>query len=99
MIKRLSIVQKIRIAFARRNLLATVIGLVKGGAIPLGGFVLYHVEMAGQPWQPKGVIVLGCLLYSARTVYGWCLQTFRRDDGQPDKLKALGWCVGIEGSS
>ncbi len=88
---------KIRTAFARRNLLATMIGALKGGAIPFGTFMLFHLEMNNDPWQAKGLIVLGGLIYSAKTVYGWCKQVFRKEDGTPDTLKALGWCVGIEG--
>lgn len=95
--KTLSTVGKIRTAFARRNLLATTIGMVKGGAIPAGTFALYHLEMGNDPWQAKGLIVLGGLAYSAKTVYGWCKQVFRTEAGEADRLKALGWCVGIEG--
>jgi len=94
---KLSTVAKIRTAFAKRNLLATTIGMVKGGSIPAGTFVLYHLEMHNDPWQAKGLIVLGGLIYSAKTVYGWCRQVFRKDDGTADVLKALGWCAGIEG--
>jgi hypothetical protein len=94
---KLSIMAKIRTAFALRNLLATLIGAIKGGAIPFGTFVLFHLEMNNDPWQPKGFIVLGGLAYSAKTVYGWCKQVFRKEDGAPDTLKALGWTVGIEG--
>jgi hypothetical protein len=94
---KLSIMAKIRTAFALRNLLATLIGAIKGGAIPFGTFVLFHLEMNNDPWQPKGFIVLGGLAYSAKTVYGWCKQVFRKENGAPDTLKALGWTVGIEG--
>jgi hypothetical protein len=94
---KLSTMAKIRTALARRNLLATVIGAIKGGAIPFGTFTLFHLEMHNDPWQAKGLIVLGGLVYSAKTVFGWCKQVFRKEDGAPDTLKALGWCVGIEG--
>jgi hypothetical protein len=94
---KLSTMAKIRTAFSRRNLLATMIGAIKGGAIPFGTFALYHLEMGNDPWQAKGLIVLGGLVYSAKTVFGWCKQVFRKEDGSPDTLKALGWCVGIEG--
>lgn len=95
--KTLSTVAKIRTAFARRNLLATAIGMVKGGSIPAGTFALYHLEMNNDPWQLKGLIVLGGLIYSAKTVFGWCKQVFRLEDGTADTWKALGWCAGIEG--
>jgi hypothetical protein len=94
---KLSTVAKIRTAFSKRNLLATAIGAVKGGAIPFGTFALYHLEMDNDIWQAKGLIVLGGLVYSAKTVFGWCKQIFRRENGESDTLKALGWCVGIEG--
>lgn len=94
---KLSVMAQIRTAFARRNWLATAIGAVKGGSIPFGTFVLYHLEMANDPWQPKGVLVLCGLIYSIRTVYGWCQQVFRQEDGSPDTWKALGWCLLIEG--
>ena len=94
---KLSTMAKIRTAFSKRNLLATAIGALKGGAIPFGTFVLYHLEMADDPWQAKGLVVLGGLIYSAKTVYGWCKQVFRKENGAPDTLKAIGWCVGIEG--
>lgn len=95
-LSKLSMVAKVRTAFSRRHALATLIGIVKGGAIPFGTFALYHLEMHEDFWQPKAIVVLGGLLYSARTVYGWCLQAFRKEGG-PDRLKAIGWCVGIEG--
>jgi hypothetical protein len=95
--KTLSTVAKIRTAFARRNCLATAIGMVKGGSIPAGTFALYHLEMHNDPWQFKGLIVLGGLIYSAKTVFGWCKQVFRKEDGTADTWKALGWCAGIEG--
>jgi hypothetical protein len=94
---RMSTMQKLRTAFARRNLLATAFGALKGGAIPAGTFCLYHLEMQNDPWQAKGVIVLGGLVYSAKTVYGWCRKVFRREDGTADTWKALGWCAGVEG--
>jgi len=94
---KLSVMAQIRTSFARRNWLATAIGALKGGSIPFGTFVLYHLEMGNDPWQPKGVLVLCGLIYSIRTVYGWCQQVFRQADGSPDTWKALGWCLLIEG--
>lgn len=92
-----SIVSKIRIAFSRRNALATVLGIFHGAPIPVGVFSIMHIEMQNQVWQWKGLIVLAGLLYSAKTVYKWGKQVFRGEDGSPDTIKALGFVGMIEG--
>jgi hypothetical protein len=92
-----SIVSKIRIAFSRRNALATVLGIFHGAPIPVGVFSIMHIEMENQVWQWKGLIVLAGLLYSAKTVYKWGKQVFRGEDGSPDTIKALGFVGMIEG--
>lgn len=86
------VVQMVREAFARKNLLATVIGGVLGSFVPVATYVLAHYEVLGDWWKaPKAVLVCGGLIYSARTMLKWAYMAFR------DALKAVGFTLILEG--
>lgn len=86
------IVDQVRIAFSRNNRLATVIGGLLGAIVPLATFMVAHEELGATPWlNPMSLLVLGGLLYSARTVYQWGRLAFG------SWAKALGFTVLLEG--
>ena len=87
------LVAMVRTAAMPENALATAIGAVLGGFVPLATFTVAHQELPGAEWylQPKLALVLGGLLYSAKTVVQWGQLAFR------DRTKALGFVVLLEG--
>lgn len=88
------IVDQVRIAFRPRNRLATALGGVLGGAVPVASWQLAHheIDAARDLWaQLPAWLVLGGLLFSALTVFGWARSAF----GSP--AKALGFVVLLEG--
>ena len=90
----ISVVGQVKTAFARQNRLAAVIGAAAGAIVPIGIFSVAHLEVDWQAslWeQPKMLLVLFGLLYSAKTVYQWGHQAF------DDKAKAVGFVVLLEG--
>lgn len=86
------IVAMVRQAAKRDNRLATAIGALFGGFVPIASFALVHGEL-GSDWylDPKSALVAGGLLYSAKTVVQWAQLAFR------DKAKAIGFAVLVEG--
>lgn len=62
-------------------------GALLGGFIPVAAHTLAHHSTMG--WTLTGLIVAGCLLYSAPTVYQWA-EKF-------GKLKAFGFVLCLEG--
>lgn len=87
----MNLVQQVRRAFARRNRLATCIGFLLGGFVPLAIYVVSHQEGAGLNLTAPTGLVLGGLLYSAQTVYQWAKLAFT------NALKSVGFCVLLEG--
>lgn len=94
MSKRLGIVDQVRIATSRQFRLATMIGCMLGAIVPLATFAIIHVELtASVDWytQPELLIVVGGLIYSARTVYQWGKLAFS------SWAKAAGFTLLLEG--
>ena len=91
----LGVVAQIRMAFRPENLLATVIGLGLGGLIPLVVFMVSHHEIDFTNFRPSMIplcgIVLGGLVYSAKTVFSWGSRAFHSG------IKAVGFVVLTEG--
>lgn len=87
----MNIVQQVRRAFARRNRLATTIGFILGGFIPIAIYVVAHRENAGLSFTGPTGLVFGGLLYSAQTVYQWAKLAFT------NALKSVGFCILLEG--
>jgi hypothetical protein len=89
-----TVIGQIRLAFRKQNRLATFVGALLGGGVPLASWQLAHREIdASQPFygQIAAWLVLGGLLFSAVTVYGWSRQAFG------STAKALGYTVLLEG--
>jgi len=90
----LGVVDQVRLASQRGNRLATFLGSLLGGFVPLATYVVSHQELdfTLPIWtQPKALLALGGLLYSAITVYRWGRMAF---DGA---VRALGFTVLLEG--
>lgn len=90
----LGVVQQVREALKRRNRLAAALGFLLGGFVPVASFVVAHGELdaARSLWlQPGTALVLGGLLFSAKTVYSWSKLAFG------ESSKALGFVVLLEG--
>lgn len=87
------VVEQVRTALRKEHLLATVIGMLLGAIVPLATFAVAHNELTFEPGvpDPRALLVLGGLVFSARTVYVWG----RLALGSP--LKAAGFTVLIEG--
>jgi hypothetical protein len=79
-----------QIHIAARNPLPAVIGALLGALVPSATFMVGHYELAS--WtEPKALIVLGGLVFSALTVFRWGRLAF----GSP--VKAFGFVVLAEG--
>jgi hypothetical protein len=88
------IVDQVRNACRRENRLATLLGALLGGFVPLATFMVTHreLDLGAALWtQPLALLVLGGLVYSARTVYEWARLAF------VSPMKALGFTVLLEG--
>jgi hypothetical protein len=85
------IVDQVRTSFARRNLLATMIGLPIGGFVPFGTYTVAHGEISGNT-DPMLILVACGLLYSATTVFQWGRMAFKGST-----VKALGFAGLVEG--
>ena len=88
----MNLVQQVRKAFAARNRLATLLGFLLGGFVPLAIYVVAHAESGPllSLTAPSG-LVFGGLLYSAQTVYQWAKLAFT------NAIKSVGFCVLLEG--
>lgn len=79
-----------QIYIAARNPLPAVIGALLGALVPSATFMVGHYELSS--WtEPKALIVMGGLVFSALTVFRWGRLAF----GSP--VKALGFVVLAEG--
>jgi hypothetical protein len=89
-----SVVAQTRMAFSRKYLSATTIGILLGGVVPTAAFLVAHNALdmnANLLEQVPTYFVIGALCFSAPTVYSWCKAAFN------SSLKALGWVLLIEG--
>jgi VIT1/CCC1 family predicted Fe2+/Mn2+ transporter len=84
------VVAQVRTAFADKNRLATFAGFLLGGLVPMATFFVAHFEVTGL-LDPRALLVLGGLLFSAKTVYSWSRLAFQ------NASKALGFVVLVEG--
>lgn len=90
----LGVVEQVRVALQPKNRLATLLGFLLGGFVPLASYVVAHYEIASSEalyTQLSSYLVLGGLLYSAKTVYAWGKRAFA------SPAKALGFVVLLEG--
>lgn len=91
----LGVVAQVRAAWRPGARLATALGFALGGFVPIATFVVAHDEIrVDQPLyaQLPTLLVLGGLLFSARTVFDWGRLTFRTT------ANALGFVVLVEGA-
>lgn len=90
----LSIPDQVRQAFLKQNRTAAAAGAILGAFVPLATGWLAHYEVDVATWHGRAalVLMLGGLVYSASTVYGWALVAFK----QP--AKAAGFVVLVEGT-
>ena len=88
----IGIVDQVRVALSRQHRLATAIGALLGAAVPVSTFALMHQEIPPEWYtEPRTLIVLGGLIYSALTVYRWGRMAFN------STVKAVGFTVLLEG--
>lgn len=88
------VVEQVREAVKPKNRLATTLGFLLGGIVPMASYVLAHHEISlDRPIyaQLPSYLVLGGLAYSAKTVYDWGKRAFTSG------FKALGFVVLLEG--
>ena len=87
------VVAQVRLAFRPRARLATLLGCLLGGFVPLASYVVAHQEV--DTGTVHGfvslLLVLGGLLFSAKTVFQWGRMAFQQG------AKALGFVVLLEG--
>lgn len=82
------VVDQVRAALKPQNRIATLVGFMLGGFVPVATFVTAH----SGSWTALSVaLVVGGLLYSARTVYSWGVLAFA------ERVKALGFVMLLEG--
>lgn len=95
-VKDFGVVAQVKLALNPRNRLATALGFVLGGFVPLAIYFVSHSEACslGQltfaksgPW----FLVFGGLAYSAQTVFQWAKMAFS------SATKSFGFCILIEG--
>jgi VIT1/CCC1 family predicted Fe2+/Mn2+ transporter len=90
----INVVDQVRIALKPRYRLATCLGFLLGGFVPLASFFVAHYELSNFAplYTQKGLyLVLGGLAYSARTVWQWGRVAFN------NAFKAAGFVVLVEG--
>jgi VIT1/CCC1 family predicted Fe2+/Mn2+ transporter len=92
--RELGVVEQVRASMKPKARLATIIGFLFGGFVPLASWVVAHHELdKTRPFylQVGTLIVLGGLVYSASTVYQWGKLAFRSGS------KSLGFVFLLEG--
>jgi hypothetical protein len=86
------IVKQVKTAFKSGNRLATLIGCLLGGFVPLASYVTAHQNMGSTSVKAMCfTMVSGGLVYSAKTVFDWAMLAFN------NVFKSLGLCILIEG--
>lgn len=91
--KPLGVVDQVREALKPKARLATFLGFMLGGFVPLASFIVAHYEVSTAEgyFQMGTLLVLGGLVYSAKTVFDWGRLAFTSG------FKSLGFCVLMEG--
>lgn len=88
-----SVVEQVRSATRPRARLATALGALLGGFVPLATYCAAHHDWSAQrPYSATSALLVGGLVYSATTVIQWGRQAF----GQ--WIKAVGFCLLLEGT-
>ena len=87
----LGIVRQTQLAFKKENLGATCGGFLLGGIVPFMSYMVAHHEMSNY-LDPKGLLVLGGLVFSFYTVNKWGQNAFQSN------LKAFGFVILIDGT-
>jgi hypothetical protein len=89
----MGIVDEVVLALGPRDRIATAIGFVFGGMIPIATFLEAHRLDEHRPLhhQVGAYLVLGGLAYSAKTVFAWARRAFN------DRVKAAGFVLLLEG--
>jgi len=87
------VARQVRESLRKENALATLVGFLLGGFVPLASYMVVHNQITSAPLytQPLMLIVLGGLVFSAKTVYEWTHKAFE------SKPKALGFVILAEG--
>ena len=85
------VIAQIRRAFKREHRLATIVGFLLGGFVPLAVYVVSHREAGALAFNGSWSLVAGGLVYSAQTVFQWARLAFQQ------ALKSVGFCVLLEG--
>lgn len=84
-----------QVKLSLRSPMAFTVGLVLGAFVPFATYSVSHAEIdLSRPlWrQPAAYFVLGGLMFSAATVYGWGQKAFLQ------RTKALGFVLLMEGT-
>lgn len=89
----LAVVDQVVTACRPQNRVATLLGALLGGFVPVATYVVAHQETTSAPlWtQLPALLVLGGLAYSALTVYRWARMAVGH------AVKAAGFVVLLEG--
>lgn len=88
------VVEQIRQSFEPGARLATFAGMILGGFVPVGSFVVCHEELPhAEGWRQVALLTLiaGGLVFSAKSVFQWSAAAFA------DRWKASGFVVLVEG--
>jgi hypothetical protein len=85
----LGVVEQVRRSFRAENRLATLVGFILGGFIPVASWELAHCECKKLMSIPA-LLVIGGLMFSAKTVFDWGYQAF-------GAWKAAGFVLLMEG--
>lgn len=92
----LGVVAQVRAALKPNARLATFLGFMLGGFVPLASYVVAHLEIDHENlFSPNNLVgallVLGGLIFSARTVFAWAKLAFHNAG------MAFGFVVLMEG--
>jgi hypothetical protein len=91
----LGVVEQVRAALHPKARLATLLGALLGGFVPVATYLLAHHEAVSEDRLHAGLaalLVLGGLCFSAKTVYAWGHLAFQSGG------KSLGFVVLMEGT-
>ena len=95
---KLGVVDQARVAMRSENRAATLVGFLLGGGVPAASYLITHqeilpaIERGAHLWAcVLALLVLGGLIFSAKTVVAWANLAFA------DKWKAVGFGILIEG--